>query len=76
VELWQKNRAIEKPYSWFTPVKEIIENDYILSANAYNPYVGGEEKDYREPKVILKEIEEEGKENALRFKKIRSLLKQ
>ena len=56
IELWNKNRATEKPYSWFTPVKEIIENDYILSANAYNPYVGGEEKEYREPKEILKEI--------------------
>jgi len=57
IELWQKNRAVEKPYSWFTPVKEIIENDYILSANAYNPYIEGEEKEYREPKEILREIE-------------------
>ena len=62
IELWQKNRAIEKPYSWFTPVKEIIENDYILSANAYNPYIEGEEKEYREPKEILKEIETREKE--------------
>ena len=57
LELWQKNRTTEKPYSWFTPVKEIIENDYILSANAYNPYVRREETKHREPKEILKEIE-------------------
>ena len=57
LELWNKNRVTEKSYSWFTTVKEIIENDYILSANAYNPYIGGEEKKYREPKEILKEID-------------------
>jgi len=27
-----------------------MENDYILSANASNLYIGGEEKEYREPK--------------------------
>jgi len=43
--------------SWITPIKEIIENDYILSANAYNPNIGAEEKEYREPKVILKELD-------------------
>jgi len=58
LELWNKNRATEKPYSWFTSVKEIIENDYILSVNAYDPYVGGEETKHREPKEILEEIEE------------------
>lgn len=42
--------------SWLTPVKEIIENDYILSANAYNPNIGVEEITHREPKEILKEI--------------------
>jgi type I restriction enzyme M protein len=57
IELWNKNRAVEKPYSWFTSVKEIMENDYILSANAYNPHIRGEEKEYREPRKILKEIE-------------------
>jgi len=29
-----------------------------LSANAYNPYVGGEEEEYRGPKEILGEIKE------------------
>jgi type I restriction enzyme M protein len=57
LELWSKDKAVAKPYSWFTPVKEIIDNDYILSANAYNPHVGEEEKEYREPKEILREIE-------------------
>jgi len=71
IELWQKNRAVEKPYSWFTPVKEIIENDYILSANAYNPYIEGEEKEYREPKGILKEIETGEKELTKFLEKIK-----
>jgi len=62
LELWDKNRAIEKPYSWFTPVKEIIENDYILSANAYNPYIGEEEKEYVDPEKALKEIKKIQKE--------------
>jgi len=57
IELWNKNRKTEKPYSWFTPVKEIIVNDYILSANAYNPYIGGEEKKHRDPQVVLKELD-------------------
>jgi type I restriction enzyme M protein len=74
IELWQKNRAVEKPYSWFTPVKEIIENDYILLANAYNPYIEGEEKEYREPKEILKEIEENEKELKKYLDKITKIL--
>lgn len=62
IELWNRNRAVEKPYSWLTPVKEIMENDYILSANAYNPYIGGEEKKHREPKEILRELDKIFKE--------------
>ncbi|MDA2922463.1 type I restriction-modification system subunit M [Patescibacteria group bacterium AH-259-L07] len=74
IELWNKNRAVKKPYSWFTPVKEIIENDYILSANTYNPYSGEEEKEYRNPRTILEEIE--AGENKLKSKlsKIKKLL--
>ena len=52
-----KDKSIEKPYSWLTSVKEIAENDYILSANTYNPYSGEEEVSHRDPKEILKEIE-------------------
>ena len=74
LELWQRNRAAEKPYSWFTSVKEIIENDYILSANAYNPYIGEEEKEYRKPKEILKEIEDREKEIEKISKKVKKLL--
>jgi type I restriction enzyme M protein len=74
IELWQKNRAVEKPYSWFTSVKEIIENDYILSANAYNPYIEGEEKEHREPKKILKEIEMGKKKLESLFNKIKKIL--
>jgi len=47
-----------KKLCWHTPVKDITENDYILSANTYNPYSGEEEVSHREPKEILKEIEE------------------
>lgn len=54
-------RKISKQ-SWVTPVKEIIENDYILSANAYNPNIGQEEVKYRESKDILREIEGKQKE--------------
>ena len=43
--------------SWFTPVKDITENDYILSANTYNPNNREEDVNYRDPKEILKEIE-------------------
>ena len=66
LELWDirrslgeggRDRSIEKPYSWLTPVKDIAENDYILSANTYNPYSGEEEVSHRDPKEILKEIE-------------------
>jgi len=57
LELWGKGQAVAKPYSWFTAVKEIAENDYILSANTYSPYNGEEEINHREPKEILKEIE-------------------
>lgn len=59
LELWNKDQAVVKPYSWFTGVKEIAENDYILSANTYNPYSGEEETSHREPKEILKEIGQE-----------------
>lgn len=58
LELWGKDQAVAKPYSWFTAVKEIAENDYILSANTYSPYNGEEEVNHREPKEILKEIED------------------
>ena len=62
LELWNKNQAVAKPYSWFTKVGEIIGNDYILSANTYNPYSGEEETTHRQPKEILKEIEIKEKE--------------
>jgi len=52
----------ERLLSWFTSVKDIIENDYILSANTYNPYGSEEEINHREPKEILREIEKGEKE--------------
>ena len=75
IELWNKNKTTGKPYSWFTPVKEIMENDYILSANAYNPYIGGEEEKHREPKEILKEITKLEKENKEILRKIHPIIK-
>lgn len=57
--------------SWTTPIEEIIENDYILSANTYNPNIGIEEKDYRSPETIFKDIEEITE----KLKKIRSEIK-
>ena len=75
IELWNKNRAIEKPYSWFTPVKEIIENDYILSANVYNPYDIGEKVTHREPKEILREIEKGEKDLTKQMDRVKSFLR-
>lgn len=74
IELWNKNYIVKKPYSWFTPVKEIIENDYILSANTYNPYSGEEETNHREPREILKEIEKGDKKFDSALSKIKKLL--
>lgn len=61
LKLWSKGQAAIKPYSWFTAVKEIAENDYILSANTYSPYNGEEEVNHRDPKDILDEVEIEKK---------------
>lgn len=59
LELWGGGEPkAEKPFSWFTKIGEIVENDYILSANTYNPYSGEEEISHRDPKEILREIEE------------------
>jgi|GEM_PF-227256 len=57
LESWNKDQAVAKPYSWFTKVSEIAENDYILSANTYNPYSGEEEISHRSQEEILREIE-------------------
>jgi len=66
-----KNRQV---FSWLTSFKDIIENDYILSANIYNPYSGEEEMNYREPKGILKEIEKTEKSLQETFKRITKIL--
>ena len=57
---WPSRKESDK--SWVIGAKEIEENDYILSANTYNPYSGEEETSHREPKEILGEVEE-GEEN-------------
>lgn len=61
--------------SWLTPGKEIIENDYILSANAYNPNIGQEEVKHREPKEILREIEKLYIETEKEIKRVKDFLK-
>lgn len=65
---------VAKPYSWLTTVKEITDNDYILSANTYSPYNGEEEANHRDPKEILGEIEEEEKRLEAVLKRIKKTL--
>jgi len=74
LELWRKDQAVAKSYSWFTTVKEIAENDYILSANTYSPYNGEEEVNHREPKEILREIETEKTKLETALNEIKSLI--
>lgn len=61
--------------SWTTSIKDIVENDYILSANAYNPNIGGDEKEHRKPKEIVKDIERGNKSLKDSFAKIKEYLK-
>lgn len=68
------NREVSNQ-SWITSVKEIIENDYILSANAYNPNIGSEEIKHRSTKEILADIENIEKESNLFIGKVKDLLK-
>lgn len=74
LEFWGKDQSVVNPYSWFTTVKEIAENDYILSANTYSPYNGEEEANHRDPKEILREIEEEEKRLGAVLKGIKKTL--
>ncbi len=74
LELWSKVQTVAKPYSWFTTVKEIAENDYILSANTYSPYNGEEEVSHRGPKEILGEIEDGEKKLGSALGEIRKLI--
>lgn len=74
LDLWNKDQAVAKLFSWFTAVKEIAENDYILSANTYNPYSGAEEVSHRDPKKILEEIKEEENKVSSMFDEINKLL--
>ena len=60
--------------SWLTPVKEIIENDYILAANAYNPNIGQEEIKHRELKEIIKDIFEIEKESKGILEKVKKII--
>lgn len=60
--------------SWLTPVKEIIENDYILSTNAYNPNVWAQETEHRAPKEILTEIKKGEKTINDQLKKLEGFL--
>lgn len=61
--------------SWRVPIKDIIENDYILSANAYNPNIGGDEKEHRPPKEILREIDQNQEDLTNGLDKIKEYLR-
>ena len=74
LKLWGKGQEVAKPYSWFTTVKEIADNDYLLSANTYSPYNGEEEISHRDPKEILREIETEKKKLESSLSEIKELL--
>lgn len=73
LKLWPRKEKSDQ--SWTTPIKEIIENDYILSANAYNPNIGIEDKEHRDPKVILKELDILDKQIITRKNLIKKLIK-
>jgi len=68
------NQEVSKQ-SWKVPIKDIVENDYILSTNTYNPNIGEEEKKHREPKEILREIEEGENNLSVQFSIIKNLLR-
>ena len=68
LKLWSKRENSDQ--SWTTPISEIIENDYTLSANAYNPNIGSEEKTHREPEILLGELEEAKNESSKQLDKI------
>ena len=55
-------------------LKEITENDYILSASTYSPCNGEEEISHRDPKEILKEIESDEKKLGSALSEIKKLL--
>lgn len=69
---WPKCEVSDQ--SWKVPVKEIIDNDYILSANAYNPNIGAEEKEHRPLEKILSEIEANKKSIDEQLASVRKLL--
>lgn len=74
LELWHAgDPKITKPYSWFTVIKDITENDYVLSANTYSPYSGEDELIHRAPKEILKEINQSQKKLETKLKEINKL---
>ena len=73
LELWPAQKT-ESPFSWFTSAKDIIENDYILSANTYNSYSGEGEISHRDPKEILGEIEQDEKKSSEILNNIQKLI--
>lgn len=72
LKLWPRREKSDQ--SWITSIEDIVENDYILSANAYNPNVGREETTHREPREILSEIEKLELEITNQSKKLKGLL--
>lgn len=60
---------------WTAERKVIEENDYILSASAYKPGIGGGGEEHRSPKEILEELETLDKELENEKNRIKKLLK-
>ncbi len=71
LEKWKTKSDSEK--SWVIERKQIEENDFILSASAYKPD-NSVEQNHREPKEILKDIDELEKELKEGNKKIHKLV--
>lgn len=69
LKLWPRRKGSD--LSWVTPIKEIKENENILSANAYKPLGTGDKQTYRNPKKIFKEIEELDDEIEKQLKEVR-----
>ncbi len=74
IEIVMKQSKSEKPFSWLTPIKDIVENEYILSANTYNPHSGEKEVNHRNPKDILMKIKQLDDETKAIFAEVNKII--
>lgn len=73
LEKWKTKSESEK--SWTIDKKQIEENDYIISASAYKPAGTGSDIIHRDPKQIIKELNNLDSELSNQKMKISKLLK-